>query len=137
MSKKIFYEDPIIRKPSENLAINNYYSKQVSDKIYDVIARVYRHSNGIILGRNHDISDVNLAECEKEGYEVARRITGGLAVIVDPSVICYSVIVSKDIAKSGDIKDVYKKVVMPLAEKLGPNFTVRGNYYIRQKVCDD
>lgn len=134
MYKKVFLDDSEIRKPSENLAINNHYSNLVSDNKYDAIARIYRHSNGIILGRNHDISDVDLEACAKEGYEVARRVTGGLAVIVDPSVLCYSLFISKNIVANDDIKEIYKKVVLPLAEKLGKNFMVKGNYYIRQNV---
>lgn len=134
MNEKVFYDDKTIRKPSENLAINNYHSNLISEKKYDAIARIYRHSEGIILGRNHDISDVNIDACNKNDYEVARRITGGLAVVVDPSVLCYSLFVSKDIVQNNDIKDIYQKVVVPLAERLGNDFIVKGNYYIRQNI---
>jgi hypothetical protein len=132
--KQVFYDDEKIRKPSENLAINNFYFNQVRDNKFDIIARIYRHEKGIILGRNHDVDDVNISACEANNYEVARRITGGLAVIVDPSIICYSVFLSQKVTKNQDNKDIYKKIVVPLAQRLGSDFFVKGNFYIRQKV---
>ena len=132
--KLLFYDDVKSRKPSVNLAINNSYFKKVMTEEYDAIARVYRHEPGIILGCNESEGDINKNVCSSLGYEVVRRPSGGSAVLVDPSIICYSIFLSKKLMNNGGFNDLYKKIVFPLAQKMGEEFEVKGNYYIRQRT---
>src|SRR3989344_5400436 len=133
LERKIFLVDKEIKSPSENLAINKYYVSLVKEGKYDLITRVYSHSNGIILGYNESINDVYMDFCNKNRHEVVRRFTGGSAVVVDPETsLSYTLIFNpENLGMRKDITMLYKKITIPLAKNLGKNVTVEVTYYLR------
>lgn len=135
LEKRIFLYETKPRLPSENLAINRYCVDLVNKRKLDLIARVYSHTDGVILGYDESVADVNVDFCEKNGYEIVRRPSGGSAVNVSPDLsICYSFIFDPNIfGMERKISDIYKKITIPLAKKLGRDITVEGTYYLRVK----
>lgn len=134
MERQIFIYDTKVKKPSENLAINWFCRDKIKDNSYDLIARVYSHLNGVILGRFESAQDVNEEFCRENGYEIVKRPSGGSAIITDPSlVLCYSIFFSADEFGFGslDHTKVYESIAIPLAENLGEMFSVEGAYYLR------
>lgn len=131
-SKDLFYVEKEALRPSENLAINGYLADQINNDEFDTIVRFYKHQPGVIIGANESLEDVYKDNCEDLGFEVVRRPTGGSAVVVDNTALCYSIFSRYD-AKKNDIHDIYKSIVLPLVNELGNNFSVEGNYYLRFK----
>ncbi|MFP4195963.1 MAG: biotin/lipoate A/B protein ligase family protein [Candidatus Woesearchaeota archaeon] len=136
--RNIFWNDDVVKSPSENLAINRYCVDLIHQGKYDVIARTYLHDKGIILGNRESIDDVNVDFCKQEGYEITSRPTGGSAIVTGPNLtLCYSVFYNSE--KFGDkfnIHDAYKSITFPLAKNLGEKFSIVGNYYLRYELDD-
>ena len=132
MKNMIFWDDTKINSPIKNMAINKACVDMVKNDEYDLIARLYRHSKGVILGFAESIEDVNLEYCKKHGYEVTSRPSGGSAIIVDPALnLSYSVFFKK---KSFNVHEIYQDLTIPLAKHLGDGFSVEGNYYLRYNI---
>jgi hypothetical protein len=136
LTKKVFVYDKEPRSPSENLAINRHVVGSIENGKFDLITRVYHHTLGVILGYHESARDVDEVFCEKYGYEIVRRPTGGSAIVVDPtSSICYSVIFDLDkTGKEKDITKIYKEITIPLAKNLGKGTVVEGTYYLRSRI---
>ena len=135
LEDRVFFVDRKIHSPSENLAINALSVDLVKEGTYDFITRVYKHSPGVILGMRQSIADVDISYCDKLGYEVVKRPTGGSAVVVDPNgFICYSVFLNMEkLGIKGGPHPLYKAITFPLAQNLGENVFVEGTYYLRYK----
>jgi len=84
-------------------------------------ARVYRwRPPTLSLGYGQDPGTVDWAACERLGYDVVRRRTGGGAILHDGDV-SYSLIVPAD-AVAGDVLDAYHTLLEPILdafERLG------------------
>jgi lipoate-protein ligase A len=135
LERKVFLLEEQPKAPSENLARNQHFVNLIKDKKYDLIARMYRHTNGVILGHHESTNDVDLNFCRENGYEIVRRPTGGSAVVVNPEIaICYTIMFDPEtINKTVDIPKLYKEITIPLAKNLGSDVTVEGAYYLRIK----
>lgn len=132
MDKRILFYDKTARVPSENLAINRACAGLVKTGKKDFIGRIYSHKKGVILGNSQSVSDVYTDNCKALGYEVLKRPSGGSAVVVDESsALCYSLFFNSGFFKGADLDRLYKAVTLPLAEKLGDAFSVKGMYYLR------
>lgn len=130
--KMVFWNDTEIRGPKTNLAMNKACVDMVKNEDYDLVARVYRHSKGVILGFTESPDDVNKGYCKNHGYEITSRPSGGSAIIVDPELnLSYSVFFKNS---NFNVHEIYQKLTIPLAKKLGDGFSVEGNYYLRYKV---
>ncbi len=136
LEEKVFFVDKEIHSPSRNLAINSACVDAVRDGKYSLISRVYKHLPGVILGRQQSTSDVNIEYCEKLGYEIVKRESGGSAVVVSPeSTLCYSVFLnSKRLGIEKGPHSLYKAIALPLASNLGEKVFVEGIYYLRYKI---
>ncbi|MEM4336958.1 MAG: hypothetical protein QXG86_03060 [Candidatus Woesearchaeota archaeon] len=136
--KNVLVIDKEVRKPSENLWINNYYSNLIKNGEYNSITRFYKHKKGVILGANESVEDINIEECIKEGYEVVRRPSGGSVIVVEPMLnLCYSLFFNPKIFGSDiNINGIYKAITFPLAKNLGSRFKVEGTYYLRYDIGD-
>lgn len=135
LDKRIFVIEESLHTPIENLAINQLCVDLIKKKSYELIVRIYQHTNGLILGNNESILDVNIKNCKKKNYEVARRVSGGSVIMTNPdSTLCYSLFFDTNlISKKTDLNKIYKLITIPLAEKLGKNFSVEGLYYLRYR----
>ncbi|HML03668.1 MAG TPA: biotin/lipoate A/B protein ligase family protein [Candidatus Bathyarchaeia archaeon] len=83
--------------------------------------RFYRWKpSAVSIGRFQDVYDqVNLDNCEREGVEVVRRITGGGAVYHDSDgEITYSVIVKREDLGAEDVIAAYNKICGGLIKAL-------------------
>jgi len=136
LENRVFLHEKEVKTPSENLAINKMCSDLIKTNIYDLIARVYYHSNGVILGNAESLFDINEFYCKENGYEIVRRPSGGSVILVDPKlVLCYSIFFDSDKFNLGkDLTRIYKAITIPFARKLGKNITVEGAYYLRLKL---
>lgn len=139
LEEKVFVIDKKPKSPIENLAINAYCAKLVGTGKYSLIGRAYYHNPGVILGHNESLTDVDTAKCASLGYEVARRPTGGSAIVVDPkSVLCYSVFfMPKTFGLKEGVTETYRAMSIPLAKELGKGIIVRGTYYLRADIGFD
>ncbi|MCW5674690.1 MAG: lipoate--protein ligase family protein [Xanthobacteraceae bacterium] len=58
--------------------------------------RVYRYPRAVLLGRNQDVAaEIDRAECNARGIEIARRITGGGAIYMDRGVTTWDLLISR------------------------------------------
>jgi lipoate-protein ligase A len=134
-NKKIFWNDTKEKSPKINIAINKVCTEMIENREYNLIARIYTHKKGVILGNSESIEDIYKKFCEENQYEITHRPSGGSAIITEPELtLCYSIFF--DIEQFGgkfNIHEIYKKITIPLAKKLGQNFSVEGTYYIRYK----
>ncbi len=135
LERKIFLIDKEARPPSENLAMNNLFLRLIKEGKYDLIARIYCHTNGIILGNSESISDVYADTCCKQNFEIVRRLSGGSAIFATPDIVlCYSLFFNgMNLNINVNVTDVYKSITIPLAKKLGRDISVEGTYYLRVK----
>ncbi len=137
--KMVFWDDLDVKSPIRNLLINRACVDLIGKGEYDLIARTYFHDKGVILGRGESIEDIYEDVCEKDGYEVVSRPSGGSAILVGPdSTLCYSIFFNS--ARFGgrfNIHEVYKSIVLPLARNLGDEFSVVGNYYLRYNLDEE
>ncbi|MGC8929422.1 MAG: lipoyl protein ligase domain-containing protein [Candidatus Woesearchaeota archaeon] len=138
---KVFY-DEAARKPSENMAVNEYFRKMIEGNACSFVARIYKNSKGVILGTNQSIEDINLDYCLENNYEILRRETEGGALVLDEdSVLSYSLFFRKSINNHASPTDYCKLFLLALTKNLnetqkGKNsekleFTVNGDYYIK------
>ncbi len=136
LENKIFICEDSPKQPSLNLAINRAVVDAVKEGKYDAVARVYTHTNGVILGYAESIDDVNQAYIEENDLEVIKRPSGGSAILVAPDLtLCYTLIFNpKKFEIKKDTKEIYNKITLLLAQQLGERFVVRGRYYIRVKI---
>jgi lipoate-protein ligase A len=132
---KVYLFDQEAKSPSENLAINRYFRGLVNEGRYDLIARTYYHTNGVILGSNESIEDVHQNLCKKNGYEIVKRPSGGSAVVVSPELaLCYTILFNAtNLGLSKKIDKLYKTLTIPLARILGNEIKVEGAYYLRER----
>jgi len=131
--RKIFLRETHPRAPSENLAVNELCSGIIGRGDLDFIARIYTHTNGVILGNTQSIFDIRTNACHAQGYEVVRRPTGGSAIIVDKeATLCYSLFYKVPPSRLNLTRE-YESITIPLAQNLGPGFSVEGTYYLRYK----
>ena len=132
-NKMVFWDDLDVKSPSKNLAINRACVDLVGNGEYSLIARTYLHDKGVILGTGESIEDIDADFCEKEGYEIASRPSGGSAILVEPNLtLSYSFFFnSKRFGGRLNIHKAYRSIVLPLARNLGKKFGVVGNYYLR------
>jgi hypothetical protein len=122
--ENIIHDDPVPRKPREQLARNLRAAELVFEEAYGAIVRIYRFTPGVILGLNQSLDDVNREECERHGYEIVRRPTGGSAVIVDPEqTLCYSFFFPSN-SRLPNIVRSYHDIVVPFASHLGDGMIV-------------
>lgn len=104
-----------------NMAIDEaILDARIAGKVPNTI-RFYRWKpSAVSIGRFQDVYDqVSLDNCEKEGVEVVRRITGGGAVYHDSDgEITYSVIVKREDLGAEDVTAAYHKICGGLIKAL-------------------
>lgn len=78
------------RSARENIALGAAMVElRAKDEIPDTL-RIYSYPRSVLLGRNQDATRAaDLSFCEREGIEVARRITGGGAIYMDQGVVTW------------------------------------------------
>lgn len=119
------------RLSSENLAINEICLDMVKNSKYGFLARFYHHLPCAILAANQSINDLNPNECQKKGYEISKRKTGGSAIIATPELaLCYSFFFKRN-PLSGTNEEIYEKLTNGLMDNLSEKFSIKGNYYLR------
>jgi hypothetical protein len=141
LEKRILWIDEVHRLPRENMILNEECKKLIQSGTYDVIARVYENTPGIILGKSQHISDVLVENCKKDGVDIARRDSGGSAVYVDSisgATLTYTIFARSDVfGTQTDRKKVYGAFVTPLVRHLGKDggdFSIEGNFYVTSTV---
>jgi len=85
---------------------------RIADKVPNTV-RFYRwNPSAVSIGRFQNVhNEVNLENCEEQGVDVVRRITGGGTVYHDSQdEITYSVVVSRDDLGAVDVTEAYKKI---------------------------
>jgi len=91
--------------------------------------RLYRWVRPTVtLGRHQDVGDVDMVECEKRGFDVVRRPTGGRGVLHDDE-LTYSVVASVDDGIPRGVAASYRVLCGPLVEAykaLGVDATLTG-----------
>ena len=134
LENRIYLYDRKANSPSLNLAINRLIIDAIKEGRYDAVARVYHHTNGIILGNGESVEDVNTDYCRLNNFEIVTRPSGGSAILVMPDLnLCYSVFANlSTVGMSRDVTKIYKSLVLPLAQKLGA--VVEGIYYMKIKT---
>ncbi len=107
--------------------------------------RLFRwYPSAVSIGRFQNVdSEVNVAQCEADGVNVVRRISGGGAVYHDSEdEITYSVIIKQEDLGTNDVREAYTRICRGLVEaahllgvdakysegsvKQCPNITVNG-----------
>ncbi len=82
---------------SFNMALDEAVSEAVRKKISPPTLRLYQWAKpSITIGYFQKFSDINLKYCKKKSYPVARRLTGGMAILHD-SELTYSFSACNDI----------------------------------------
>lgn len=66
--------------------------------------RFHRYPRSCVMGRNQDAAvELDLAACRAAGMEVARRISGGGAVVMGPGVLAFDLVLPDRQAAPGDV----------------------------------
>lgn len=99
-----------------NMAADFYVARNFLDR---PTFRIYRWDPYCIsLGYHQKIDEINRAECEKRGYELVRRETGGRAVFHSEE-LTYSMIIPKNSRFYSDsILEVYNRISTVLVKAL-------------------
>ena len=115
-SETIRFIDTCISSGKFNMAADFYASRNFLDR---PTFRVYRWDPYCIsLGYHQKIDEIDRTECEKRGYELVRRETGGRAVFHSEE-LTYSMIIPKNSRFYSDsILEVYNKISTVLVKAL-------------------
>jgi len=112
---------PMINDAALNMGIDEAILRaRVASKVPNTI-RFYRwNPSAVSIGRFQDVSEhVSLDNCEKEGVDVVRRITGGGAVYHDrDGEITYSIVAKREDLGAEDITSAYDKICGGLVKAL-------------------
>ena len=77
------------------------------------ILRFHRYRPAVLVGRGQRLADaIDAAACRRAGVEIARRVSGGGAIVVTPSVLTFDLVVA------GGVRDLAARVASALAEAL-------------------
>ena len=83
--------------PSYNMNINEAYFNLVQSGKHSAVARVYKHTPGIILAQHQSLNDIDVNFCREKNLDITVRPTGGAAVYVSPqNTLCYTIILDAD-----------------------------------------
>ncbi|TDR84565.1 lipoate--protein ligase family protein [Enterovirga rhinocerotis] len=75
-----------------NVATSAALLRSIDDGGCDTL-RFYRFPMACVIGRNQDAGiELDLPACEAEGVEIARRVTGGGAVIMGPGILAFDLV---------------------------------------------
>lgn len=118
--------------PFFNLGFEKYLIDSVRDD--DIILYLWQNEKTVVIGRNQNVYDeCNLAELEKLGGKVARRMSGGGAVFHDVGNLNFTFIAKSDKYNVNDQMDIIIDALKAFgisAEKNGRNdMTVDGKKF--------
>jgi len=108
--KKWRFIDTGIISASENMALDECILCSVDSEEAPNTFRIMRFSpTCVLVGRNQNVFDeVNLDYCNDNDIPVNRRITGGGAILMQPSTIGWELVARKDILPGKKIEDIYR-----------------------------
>jgi len=58
--------------------------------------RFHRYPRSVLIGRNQDLGqEIDVERCRRDGVEIARRVTGGGAVYMSPSILAWDIVTGR------------------------------------------
>lgn len=92
----------------ENMKFDSERAKQYSEGTTLPMFRLYRWKPwAVSLGANQKESDINVEECQKRGFDIVRRPTGGRAIL-HADEITYSVVIK--LHPNMTVHDIYREI---------------------------
>lgn len=77
------------------------------------VLRFHRYQPAVLIGRGQSLAEaVDVAACRRDGVAIARRVSGGGAIVVTPSVLTFDLVVA------GGRRDLAARVAAAMAEAL-------------------
>lgn len=77
------------------------------------VLRFHRYRPAVLIGRGQALAEaIDVAACRRHGVEVARRVSGGGAIVVGPSVLAFDLVVA------GGVRDLGARVATAIAAAL-------------------
>ena len=103
---------------SFNMAADDVLARGVVGSGYHSILRMYSFDPPTVsLGRNQAVSEVDITACERKGWDVVRRSTGGRSLL-HLNDICYSIIVPIESDVFKELRRLYQGVAISLTSVL-------------------
>ncbi len=80
--------------------------------------RFHRYPRSVLIGRNQDVAqEVDVERCRANGVEIARRVTGGGAVYMSPSVLAWDIVAGRA-RFGGSLDEVARQINSAVASGL-------------------
>lgn len=132
MIKKLYFYDNQITDPYYNLALEEYFLKNVKDN--ECILYLWQNKNTVVIGKNQDAYNECLIDAlEQDGGKLARRLSGGGAVYHDLGNLNFTFLLPKNVFDTDKQTEVILRAVKILgieAERSGRNdLTVNGRKF--------
>lgn len=109
----IFFDNTISTSPEYNLAIEEFFFKQVSE---DVII-LWQSENAIVVGKHQNaLSEINIPYTLENDISIVRRLSGGGAVYHDLGNLNFTFIQSGEKEKLVDFAKFIEPIIKALAE---------------------
>jgi Lipoate-protein ligase A len=121
--------DTGLRPADENMALDKALLQAMGDQAIPNIFRFLRFEESALVGYHQSPDqELNLDFCREEGIAVQRRLTGGGALIFDPTQIGWELVCHRDALPKGDMAAVSRQICLAAAAglaKLGVNARFR------------
>lgn len=109
----IFLDNTISTSPYFNLALEEYFFKQIED---DSII-LWRSENAIVVGKHQNtLAEINMPYAQSQNIKIARRLSGGGTVYHDLGNLNFTFIQTGEKEKLVDFAKFLKPIINALAE---------------------
>jgi lipoate-protein ligase A len=109
----IFFDNTISTSPYFNLALEEYFFKQIED---DSII-LWQSENAIVVGKHQNtLAEINMPYAQAQGIKIARRLSGGGTVYHDLGNLNFTFIQTGEKDKLVDFAKFLKPIIKALAE---------------------
>ncbi len=111
--------DTGLRPADENMALDKALLQAMADHVIPNVFRFLRFEPAALVGYHQSPDqELNLDFCQQEGIAVQRRLTGGGALIFDPTQIGWELVCHRDALPKGDMAAVSRQICLAAAAGL-------------------
>ncbi len=111
--------DTGLRPADENIALDQAILSAVEEGLSGPVFRFLHFEECALLGYHQSAAqELDLDYCREHGIEVQRRLTGGGAIIFDPSHLGWEIVCPRDVLPAGDMALLSKEICEAAARGL-------------------
>ncbi|MFA7496390.1 MAG: lipoate--protein ligase family protein [Acidithiobacillus sp.] len=111
--------DTGLRPADENMALDKALLQAAAEHAIPNLFRFLRFEESALVGYHQSpAQELNLEFCREQGIAVQRRLTGGGALIFDPTQIGWELVCQRDALPRGDMADLSRQICLAAAAGL-------------------